>query len=177
MNPTRVQNGLNFKLSAFRDTTDQQYDGEQIVQDTGTGGSWPISTDRTTWALGAERLLSALDGEEYNQFAERAYKAISNTLEADRLAAFDAKSGLYTGEQSFLDWREQTYSTWTPNDVNAIGNSKALSTNVVHYRAIQLAAKLAEKYDSTNAVKYTEWAAQLKPLSTSSFGMPNAVCT
>ncbi|TBT22105.1 Six-hairpin glycosidase-like protein, partial [Vibrio parahaemolyticus] len=41
-------------------------------------------------------------------------------------------------------------------------NSKALSTNVVHYRAIQLAAKLAEKYDSTNAVKYTEWAAQLK---------------
>lgn len=102
-------------------------------------------------ALGAERLLSALDGEEYNQFAERAYKAISNTLEADRLAAFDAKSGLYTGEQSFLDWREQTYSTWTPNDVNAIGSSKALSTNVVHYRAIQLAAKLAEKYDSTNA--------------------------
>lgn len=34
MHPTRVQNGLNFKLSAFRDTTDQQYDGEQIVQDT-----------------------------------------------------------------------------------------------------------------------------------------------
>ena len=162
MNPTRVQNGLNFKLSAFRETTEQQYDGEQIVQDTGTGGSWPISTDRTTWALGAERLLSALDGEEYSQFAERAYKAISNTLEADRLAAFDAKSGLYTGEQSFLDWREQTYSTWTPDDVNAIGSSKALSTNVVHYRALKLAAKLAEQYDSTNAVKYSEWAEQLK---------------
>ncbi|MCG9700008.1 amylo-alpha-1,6-glucosidase [Vibrio natriegens] len=162
MNPTRVQNGLNFKLSAFRETTEQQYDGEQIVQDTGTGGSWPISTDRTTWALGAERLLSALDGEEYGQFAERAYKAISNTLEADRLAAFDAKSGLYTGEQSFLDWREQTYSKWTPDDVNAIGSSKALSTNVVHYRALKLAAKLAEQYDSTNAVKYSEWAEQLK---------------
>ncbi|WP_243977726.1 amylo-alpha-1,6-glucosidase [Vibrio natriegens] len=162
MNPTRVQNGLNFKLSAFRETTEQQYDGEQIVQDTGTGGSWPISTDRTTWALGAERLLSALDGEEYSQFAERAYKAISNTLEADRLAAFDAKSGLYTGEQSFLDWREQTYSKWTPDDVNAIGSSKALSTNVVHYRALKLAAKLAEQYDSTNAVKYSEWAEQLK---------------
>ncbi|UYI50211.1 amylo-alpha-1,6-glucosidase [Vibrio natriegens] len=162
MNPTRVQNGLNFKLSAFRETTEQQYDGEQIVQDTGTGGSWPISTDRTSWALGAERLLSALDGEEYSQFAERAYKAISNTLEADRLAAFDAKSGLYTGEQSFLDWREQTYSTWTPDDVNAIGSSKALSTNVVHYRALKLAAKLAEQYDSTNAVKYSEWAEQLK---------------
>ncbi|NVC92307.1 Six-hairpin glycosidase-like protein [Vibrio natriegens] len=162
MNPTRVQNGLNFKLSAFRETTEQQYDGEQIVQDTGTGGSWPISTDRTTWALGAERLLSALDGEEYSQFAERAYKAISNTLEADRLAAFDTKSGLYTGEQSFLDWREQTYSTWTPDDVNTIGSSKALSTNVVHYRALKLAAKLAEQYDSTNAVKYSEWAEQLK---------------
>ncbi len=65
------------------------------MQDTGTGGSWPISTDRTTWALGAERLLSALDGEEYNQFAERAYKAISNTLEADRLAAL-MRNPVYT---------------------------------------------------------------------------------
>jgi hypothetical protein len=153
MNPTRVENGLEFKLSAFRDSTDKQYDGEQIVQDTGTGGSWPISTDRTTWALGAERLLSALDGEAYNQFAERAYNAVSNTLEADRLAAFDKDSGLYTGEQSFLDWREQTYSTWTPDDVNAIGSSKALSTNVAHYRAMRLAAKLAEQFDSKNAVK------------------------
>ncbi|WP_039977149.1 MGH1-like glycoside hydrolase domain-containing protein [Vibrio jasicida] len=162
MNPTRVENGLEFKLSAFRESTDQQYDGEQIVQDTGTGGSWPISTDRTTWALGAERLLSALDGEAYNQFAERAYNAVSNTLEADRLAAFDQDSGLYTGEQSFLDWREQTYSTWTPDDVNTIGSSKALSTNVVHYRAMRLAAKLAEQFDSKNAVKYADWAEQLK---------------
>ncbi|OAN17995.1 Six-hairpin glycosidase-like protein [Photobacterium jeanii] len=162
MNPTRVENGLKFKLSGFRDSTNKQYDGEQIVQDTGTGGSWPISTDRTTWALGAERLLSALQGEEYNQFAERAYNALSNTLEADRVAAFDQKSGLYVGEQSFLDWRDQTYSTWTPQDVNAIGSSKALSTNVVHYRAMRLAAKLAEQFDSKNAVKYGEWAKQLK---------------
>lgn len=162
MNPTRVENGLNFKLSGFRANTGKQYDGEQIVQDTGTGGSWPISTDRTTWALGAERLLSALDGEAYEQFAERAYNAISNTLEADRLAAFDQQSGLYMGEQSFLDWRDQTYSTWTPQDVNAIGSSKALSTNVTHYRAMRLAAKLAEQFDSRNAVKYTEWAKQLK---------------
>lgn len=112
--------------------------------------------------MGAERLLSALDGEAYDQFAERAYNAISNTLEADRLAAFDLQSGLYKGEQSFLDWRDQTYSTWTPQDVNAIGSSKALSTNVTHYRAMRLAAKLAEQFDSKNAVKYGEWAKQLK---------------
>ncbi|MCG7587163.1 amylo-alpha-1,6-glucosidase [Photobacterium sp. OFAV2-7] len=162
INPVRVKNGLIYKLSEFRDGTPKVLDGEQIIQDTGTGGSWPISTDRTSWALGAERLLSALSGEEYNAFAERAYNALHNTLEADRVAAFDNKSGLYQGEQSFLDWREQTYSTWTPNDVNAIGNSKALSTNIVHYRALRLAAKLGEQFDSTNGAKYTLWADQLK---------------
>jgi len=162
INPTRVKNGLNFKLSGFRDNTPQALDGEQIIQDTGTGGSWPISTDRTSWALGAERLLSALSGDEYNQFAERAFNALRNTIEADKVAAFDSETGLYQGEQSFLDWREQTYSSWSTSDVNAIGTSKALSTNVNHYRALRLAAKLGEQFDSSATSKYNLWADELK---------------
>lgn len=162
LNPQRVRNGLEFKLSGFREETGLQYDGEQIIQDTGTGGSWPISTDRVTWALGAERLLSVLSGEEYDQFAKRTYSAVKNTVEADRQAAFDTVSGLYRGEQSFLDWRDQTYSSWSHDDVNVIGTSKSLSTNVAHYRALSLAAKLAEGVDSTAAVRYKQWAADLK---------------
>ena len=41
-----------------------------------------------------------------------AYTAISNTIESDRLAAYDDRDGLYRGETSFLDWREQTYPDW-----------------------------------------------------------------
>ncbi|MCW8327190.1 Six-hairpin glycosidase-like protein [Photobacterium sp. SDRW27] len=162
LDPKRVRNSLEFKLSGFRDQTQRQYDGEQIIQDTGTGGSWPISTDRVTWALGAERLLTALSDEEYAQFSARAYNAVKNTVEADRQAAFDSRTGLYTGEQSFLDWREQTYSSWSYDDVNYIGMSKALSTNVVHYRALSLAVKLAEGIDSAAAARYSQWASELK---------------
>ena len=32
-------------------------DGLQIVQDTGSGGSWPVSTDRVAWAFAAEDVL------------------------------------------------------------------------------------------------------------------------
>lgn len=162
INPERVKNGLNFKLSGFRKDTPKALDGEQVIQDTGTGGSWPISTDRTSWALGAERLLTALPDDEYNEFAERAYNALSNTIEADKNAVFDSDTGLYRGEQSFLDWREQTYSSWSYNDVNIIGTSKALSTNVNHYRALRLAAKLGEQFDSSRSAKYNGWADQLK---------------
>ena len=162
LDPERVKNGLEFKLSGFRETTRRQYDGEQIIQDTGTGGSWPISTDRVTWALGAERLLSTLSDQDYNQFSSRAYNAVKNSVEADRQTAFDPDTGLYTGEQSFLDWREQTYSSWIYDDVNYIGTSKSLSTNVAHYRALKLVAKLAEGIDSTAAARYSQWAADLK---------------
>ena len=51
--------------------------------------------------------------------------------------------GLYRGETSFLDWREQTYPAWTRDNVVFIAQSFALSTNVLHYEALQLAAKLA----------------------------------
>ncbi|MGF1761066.1 amylo-alpha-1,6-glucosidase [Photobacterium sagamiensis] len=162
LDPERVRNGLEFKLSDFREGTGREYDGEQIIQDTGTGGSWPISTDRTSWALGAERLLSTLTGEEYDAFAKRAYHALSNTIEADQVAAFDKTDGLYQGEQSFLDWRDQTYSSWTPDNVNYIATSKALSTNIVHYRALMLAAKLAESYDTSAVTEYQQWANELK---------------
>jgi hypothetical protein len=58
-----------------------------------------------------------LYGNEREQFAKRALKALTNTIENDRLAVFDQSDGLYTGEQSFLDWCEQTYASWIVNDL------------------------------------------------------------
>lgn len=169
LDPARVRNSLDFKLSGFRkDATKAPQvagsaDGLQLVQDTGSGGSWPTSTDRVTWAFGAEEALRALGPEERKPFAARALTALVNTIENDRLAAFDKSSGLYTGEQSFLDWRDQSYAAWIVNDLSSMASSKALSTNVGHYKALTLAASLAREHgEAALAKKYTAWARGLK---------------
>ena len=158
IDPSRARRSLEFKLSERRDGGDLQ-----IVQDTGTGGSWPVSTDRVSWALGARELLKWLDGEERSAFRDKAYEAIANTLEHDRATIYDSRDGLYTGEQSFLDWREQTYPAWTADDPAQIAMSKSLSTNLLHLNAMQLAADLAtEKGETDQAARYAGWSTALK---------------
>ncbi len=167
VDPDRAVASLLFKTSGFRPGVPipaELKDGStQIVQDTGSGGSWPISTDRTAWALGAERTLAHLGGQARSDFARKAYDALRGTVEADRLAAFDARDGLYGGEHSFLDWREQTYAPWIVEHLSAMAQSKALSTNVLQYRALSLAARLAEELgDGTAVARYHGWAEALR---------------
>jgi len=136
LDPARARRTLEFKLSDVREPSAPQ--GLYVVQDTGSGGSWPISTDRVVWFLGARGLL----GDK--AFADKTYKALKDTLAQDRQYAFDARLGLYRGETSFLDWREQTYPAWTERNVRFIAESFALSTNVLHYEALRLAIKMAK---------------------------------
>ncbi|WLI88182.1 esterase [Massilia sp. R2A-15] len=160
LDPVRVMHSLDFKLSGFRSGLGA---GMQIIQDTGSGGSWPVSTDRVTWAFGAEEALKTLPELERKAFAARALKALANTIEADRLAAYDPADGLYTGEQSFLDWRDQSYAAWITSDIASLATSKALSTNAGHYKALTLAAMLArEQGQPALAKKYDAWAQDLK---------------
>ncbi len=161
VNPSRSKNSLSFKISNKKSIVGGG--NKQIIQDTGSGGSWPISTDRVVWALGAYETLKYLDGTERTQFLSDAYEAIKNTAEADRVAIYDSIDGLYTGEQSFLDWREQTYPFWTANDTVHLGMSKTLSTNVLHYILLDVGSKLAtEKGDNTTADKFNTWKNDLK---------------
>lgn len=169
LDPERVRNSLDFKLSPLRAGVPRapqvagSGDGLQIIQDTGSGGSWPVSTDRVSWAFGAEQVLKTLPIAQRQAFSARALKALTNTIENDRLAAFDASSGLYTGEQSFLDWRDQSYAAWIVNDLASMASSKALSTNVGHYKALTLAASLAREHgEGALAGKYGRWARALK---------------
>lgn len=157
VDPERAKNSLAFKLSERRTGGDLQ-----IVQDTGSGGSYPISTDRVVWALGAGELLKYLDGTARAEFLARTFAAVRNTVEHDRAVVFDALDGLYQGETSFLDWREQTYPPWTAADTVHIGTSKALSTNILHLRILELAAALArEQGDGELAGRYASWAQAL----------------
>jgi hypothetical protein len=170
--PVRVRDSLAFKLSGYR-TGDA--DGLQIIQDTGSGGSWPVSTDRVSWAFGAEQTLTALPAAERAAFAVTALRALSNTIENDRIAAFDPRDGLYTGEQSFLDWREQSYGRDIDTDLARMATSKALSTNVAHYKALTLAAQLAgEQGDSAHAQRYGAWAAALTTAINARFWLEDA---
>jgi len=124
LDPDRAAASLLFKLSEAKSGGNLQ-----IVQDTGTGGSWPISTDRVAWARGA---MAVLRYSEQPALREAAVEAMRNTAAVDRRYAFDARDGLYRGETSFLDWREQSYPSWTAEDVVHIGMSKSLSTNLDH---------------------------------------------
>ena len=154
----RAGNSLDFKLSERRGGGDLQ-----IVQDTGTGGSYPVSTDRVSWAVGAWELHNQLDGAEREAFRARALEALSNTLEHDREVVYDPADGLYTGEQSFLDWREQSYPEWTATNTVHIGMSKALNTNLVHLRAMEVASAFADlEGDGDAAARYAGWADALR---------------
>jgi glycogen debranching enzyme len=144
VDPVRARNSLEFKLSERRGGG-----GEQIVQDTGTGGSYPVSTDRVVWALGARALLPQLEGPARETFRDRALAALVRTIAHDREVVFDPARGLYRGETSFLDWREQSYAAFTANDVMPIAESEALSTNVLHLEALELASRLAGERGDT----------------------------
>ena len=139
LDPARTQRSLSFKLSTLRSGG-----GTEVVQDTGSGGSWPVSTDRVVFALGAARTLAFLDGAARTAFRDATFEALDNTLKRDDAVVRDV-DGLYRGEQSFLDWREQSYPPWTATDVAHIGMGKALSTNVLHLVALRTVAALADE--------------------------------
>lgn len=165
LSPEVALNSLMFKTSL-----DRNGNNKQIVQDTGTGGSYPISSDRVVWALAAQKLLHYLSEEEKLVFQNEAFEIVKNTIEHDRQVLFDKDEegldkvdGLYSGEQSFLDWRQQTYPGWVAYDVVHVGMSKCLSTNLLHLNILNLGANLANKNKANDlAQKYQNWADNLK---------------
>ncbi|HVH45870.1 MAG TPA: hypothetical protein VM925_26130 [Labilithrix sp.] len=158
VDPRRAASSLDFKLSTLRGGQSLE-----IVQDTGTGGSWPVSTDRAVWALGAREILRRLGGPARALFRDRAFAAIVATEERDREVVYDDRDGLYRGEQSFLDWRDQSYPGWTVPDVVTIATSKALSTNLAHLALLRTGAELAdEKGDVATKATFTTRAEALR---------------
>lgn len=114
---------------------------ERIIQDTGSGGAWPVSTDRVVWSLAAMELYYVTGDESW---LSDSYEIISNSLEDDLANyIFDEELGLFKGESSFLDWREQTYPVWMDNV--DISQSLTLGTNAVYYRSLKILAEMASE--------------------------------
>jgi hypothetical protein len=111
----------------------------RIIQDTGTGGAWPVSTDRTTWIIAAYEIYNITGDEEW---LNTIYPIVEKSLQTDLKTIVDPKTGLMRGESSFLDWRKQTYPKWM-NSVD-IFESLSLGTNAVHYKAWEIMAEMAK---------------------------------
>lgn len=130
----------------------------RIVQDTGTGGAYPVSTDRIIWAVAAWEVY-AVTGDE--KWLREIYPIIKNSVEDDLINAYNPRTGMMRGESSFLDWREQTYPKWMqPADIY---ESENLGTNAAHYQAHVLLAKMAELLQEIDAAaKYKQTAETIK---------------
>ena len=133
-------------------------------EDTGTGGSYPVSTDRIIMMLAVwETYLADGNLETLEYF----YEVASNTIEQDYTVVYDKEAGLFRGETCGLDHRDKTYGDWTgEDDQNGIVNiaeSKAASTNIIYCQAMKILAEAAEILDKEDeAVAWAELAADLE---------------
>ena len=129
----------------------------EIIQDTGSGGAWPVSSDRMIWALAAYELYK-VTGDR--QWLEYIYPIIQRSLRSDSLTV-RTEGGLVKGETSFIDWREQSYPKWM--QTADIYNSEALSTSVVQAAALRALADMAT--DLGHKDKAKEYAAEADRIS------------
>ena len=126
----------------------------QIIQDTGSGGAWPISTDRMVWVLAAYEIYKVTGDrawlEKVYPIALRSFEKDDKTIRSER--------GLVKGETSFIDWREQSYPKWM--QTADIADSEAMGTNVMYAAALKALSdmgadlghkKVAEEYAAKSA--------------------------
>lgn len=126
-----------------------------IIQDTGTGGSWPISTDRVVWSLAAWEVYKTTGDTEW---LRQAYNIISKSVDNDLKVAFNNETGLFYGESSFLDWRKQTYPLWMePIDIYRSHN---LGTNAVFCKTLSILDEMGKALGIGN--EYGKQAEELK---------------
>lgn len=109
----------------------------QIIQDTGSGGAWPISTDRMVWTLAAWEIYKVTGDRKW---LEKVYPIVARSLEKDQKTVI-SENGLVKGETSFIDWREQSYPKWM--QTMDISQSEAMGTNVMYAAALKAAGEMA----------------------------------
>lgn len=128
----------------------------EIVQDTGTGGAWPCSTDREIW-VGAAWEIYKVTGDM--EWLKTVYPIAKRSLEVDMRTVFEKETNLVRGESSFIDWREQSYPIWMePADIY---DTKCLGTNMVFYIALTSAAEMGRILGDDETVRYFEEMAAL----------------
>ena len=130
----------------------------KILQDDGTGGAWPVSTDRAVWVLGAWEVY-LVTGDR--QWLKQCYEIVRHSLMQDENMIYDSQTGLVRGEMSVAGIRKEVYPLWMqPADIS---QSECLSTNALFFRAYEIAARMAKLCgDATSATQYQQRANRIK---------------
>ncbi|MCM1290459.1 MAG: hypothetical protein NC201_03415 [Prevotella sp.] len=140
----------------------------QIIQDTGSGGAWPVSTDRLVWALAADEVYRATGDKDW---LKQVYPIIERSILKDD-ATVVAPNGLTRGETSFIDWREQSYPKWM--QTADIAKSEAMNTNMVRAATLRTLADMASELGKKrDAEKYNKMADKLVKSIDETFWMPD----
>ena len=124
---------------------DADEDHPLYQQDTGTGGSYPVSTDRIITALSVwEQYLTTGNLNELARF----YEYTENTIKQDLHVAYDPETGLFKGETGGLDHRDKTYPDWmSENNKDSLANiaeSKSSIVNIIYCQVYEIMARSAE---------------------------------
>lgn len=140
----------------------------QIIQDTGSGGAWPISTDRMIWTVAAWELYKVTGDKSW---LEKVYPVVVNSLEKDAKTVM-SENGLIKGETSFIDWREQSYPRWM--QTADIAQSEAMGTNVLYAAALDCASQMADVLGKkAEATEFKEASEKLSQAIDKTFWMPD----
>ena len=140
----------------------------QIIQDTGSGGAWPISTDRMIWTVAAWELYKVTGDKSW---LEKVYPVVERSIIKDAQTVISER-GLIKGETSFIDWREQSYPRWM--QTADISQSEAMGTNVLYAAALNCAAEMAEVLGKTKeAEEFRKASADLAAAIDKTFWMPD----
>ncbi|MGZ3810240.1 MAG: alpha-L-rhamnosidase-related protein [Mucilaginibacter sp.] len=139
----------------------------RVIQDTGTGGAYPVSSDRMIWAVAAYEVYKATLDKEW---LKKAFKIIKKSADEDALNVYDRQTGLVRGESSFLDWREETYPKWMqPADIY---ESECLGTNVVHYAVNRVLSDMALLLNDPSRPTYNARAEAIRRAINENLWMP-----
>lgn len=139
----------------------------QIIQDTGSGGAWPISTDRMVWVLAAWEVYKVTGDMDW---LKKVYPIAVRSIAKDD-ATVRSEAGLVKGETSFIDWREQSYPRWM--QTADISQSEAMGTNVMYAAALKCLGEMASVLkDKKAAADYTRRSEELASAIDKTFYMP-----
>ncbi len=140
----------------------------QIIQDTGSGGAWPISTDRMVWTIAAWEIYKVTGDKKW---LETVYPVVKNSLAKDDKTIY-SENGLVKGETSFIDWREQSYPRWM--QTADISQSEAMGTNVMYAAALKCASEMADVLGKKKeAAEYAKKSEELAAAIDKTFWMPD----
>lgn len=140
----------------------------QIIQDTGSGGAWPISTDRMVWVLAAYEIYKVTGDRAW---LEKVYPIAVRSLDKDEKTVMSPR-GLVKGETSFIDWREQSYPRWM--QTADISQSEAMGTNVMYAAALEAVSKMAASLGKKKeAERFAVRAGALTAAIDKTFWMPD----